>query len=83
MNYKNKSKEELLLDVYRLEVAVNKGKERIEKLEDLIEKIKEKLVAFKESNFFKKVYLVTSIIVEILNVIKSLDDDNSGDSKAA
>ena len=78
MDYKNKSKEELLIDVYRLEVLNNKNKATINKLEDIITKIKDLVLKFKESSVFKKLFIAATILMEILTLINELNNDDAG-----
>lgn len=70
MNYKNKTKEELLNDVYRLEIANNKVKEQVNKLEQLLDKIQVILEDFKGKNWINKAINVAKLILTIVELIK-------------
>lgn len=70
MNYKNKTKEELLNDVYRLEIANNKAKEQVNKLEQLLDKIQVILEDFKGKNWINKAINVAKLILTIVELIK-------------
>lgn len=70
MNYKNKTKEELLNDVYRLEIANNKSKEQVNKLEQLLDKIQVILEDFKGKNWINKAINVAKLILTIVELIK-------------
>lgn len=70
MNYKNKTKEELLADVYRLEIANNKAKEHVNKLEQLLDKIQVILEDFKGKNWINKAINVAKLILTIVELIK-------------
>lgn len=70
MNYKNKTKEELLADVYRLEIANNKAKAQVNKLEQLLDKIQVILEDFKGKNWINKAINVAKLILTIVELIK-------------
>lgn len=70
MNYKNKTKEELLNDVYRLEIANNKAKVQVNKLEQLLDKIQVILEDFKGKNWINKAINVAKLILTIVELIK-------------
>lgn len=70
MNYKNKTKEELLTDVYRLEIANNKAKVQVNKLEQLLDKIQVILEDFKGKNWINKAINVAKLILTIVELIK-------------
>lgn len=73
--YKNKTKEELLLDVYRLEVSLNRSNEVISKQQKLIDEIAELIEEFKQKGWLSKVLVAIRLIAAILELIKQYKDD--------
>lgn len=73
--YKNKTKEELLADVYRLEVSLNKSKELVNKQDELIDKIIGLIEEFKQKNWLNRLIVVVKLVSTILQLIKEYKDD--------
>lgn len=73
--YKNKTKDELLLDVYRLEVSLNRSNEVINKQKKLIDDIAQLIEEFKQKGWLSKVLAAIKLIAAILELIKAYKDD--------